>query len=927
MNTRRWLLPVTLLFLAPRLHAQAVPPAPKAPAPVTLTDALRTLSAGSVLPGTVVLSVDAAEVVPLTPEELAKAGQEALPEGVPETPSSLAVEYGRTGRVFGHVFALAPPTMTVLNTDPDLASLPLGVLAGQHPETYLLGTLTPAQLKQVAGAGLAWADMTVDQQSLIRALLPEPLDIVPISAKLLKRGEGTDAQRDAARDAFDAQTKHISGEALYDSLRLHAYLTAHFYVNAPSGFGIGDTSDTLETTGAYALPFGGYRNTEARGKALEPTLRADVPNTPKAGDIFWNRKDLGATITLSGAKTVGELVTRLGKATHLELYADTRYEPLTLALAGDAAKPQTAGETMQALALCVCGTWRQVGPAYVLTDDVQGLGARQQFLSEIGQIWANRLTEAGKSAGQHLQTLDWIHQLSFAPGDLGTLSPKLIDAVQKQDGSNKGRLPWGSLPPDLQDYLRNHFEHYGDDAPAIMPEFVKMGESMKAAAASVKPDSPVDTTLNIRLGVELPDTGVMLLSPYSVQSPKPDTKPDTEGKKAADTDQASPVGPLVFPQALRGLLCAPKTPEEARAVVAQLPKMGLNALLIDVFTNGRTYFPNTALPPDSKDAGSVLQAALDAAKPLHLAVYAVVDTLCWRKDGRSPHPLPWPTGYGEDLTLTGETPEQVIQRRFDAGSFSTEYDHPNHLLTEEGGRGWVSPLDPRVRTALPSLVRTLATSPGLAGLIFQNATPPGYTKQEFDSDGISLGYTPENRLAYLRRVHQDPIDLSQYDLVSVFVSTEDFFGNYTVAVTGFESSSESKAAWSKYRADADTSLLADCWNAAHAVAPLLPLRRREGFLGNRFDFWRTPTQKTTLGVIAEDGPPILAIGSESLWTIGYTGDDQVHPDKFLRDARTAAQQKEGHRTGGVVFDLATGGSPEHLSDTVDKLAAQLRGTK
>lgn len=922
MNTRRWLLAGTLLFLAPRLLAQAAPAAPKAPAPVTLTDALRTLPAGSVLPGTAVLSVDAAKVVLLTPEEMARSGQEALPEGVPETPSSLAAEYGRTGRVFGHVFALAPSTMTVLNTDPNLASLPLGALAGQHPEMYLLGTLTPAQFRQVAGTGLAWADMTADQQSLMRALLPEPLDIVPVTATLPGRGERTDAQRKAVRAVFDAQIKHVSGEALYGSLRLHAYLTADFYVHAGSGYGIGDTRDTLQTTGAYELPFGGYGNTEARGKPLEPLLRAEVANTPKAGDLAWNRKDLEAPVTLRGAKTVQEMVARLGAATHLELYADARYEPRPLTLAGDVTKPQTAGEVMQALALCVCGTWRQVGPAYVLTDDVQGLGARQEFLSEMGQIWANRLTEAGKNAGQHLQTLDWLHRLSFAPGDLGTLSPKLIDTIQKQDGTNKGSLPWGSLPPDLREHLRDYFEHFGDNMDATMPVEVQMGNAMKTAAASVKPDTPVDTTVNIRLGVELPDTGVMMLDAYSVQSPKPDSKPDTE-----DTNAAGPVSPLVFPQALRGLLCAPKTPEEARAVVAQLPKMGLNALLIDVFTNGRTYFPNTALPPDSKDAGSVLQAALDAAKPLHLPVYAVVDTFCWRKDGRSPHPLPWPTGYREDLTLSGETPSQVIQRRFAAGSLMTNYNHASRALAEDGGRGWANPLDPRVRTMLPSLVRTLAASPGLAGLIFQDTAPPGYAKNFLEEDGIGLGYALENRLAYLRWRHQDPVDLSRFGLVSIYVGSESFSGSYNSAVAGFNVSSKDEAAWSKYRAGADMSLLADCWNAAHAAAPLLPLRRREGFLGNQFDFWRTPTQKSTLGIIAEGDDPVPAIGSQSLLTIGYSGNDQVNPAEFLRRARAAAQQKEGHRVGGVVFDLVTGGSPEHLSDTIDKLAGLLTEPK
>lgn len=913
MKSYGWLLLGTLVFLPPRLFAQA---APTPPAPLPLTEALRTLPAGAVLPGTVVLSVDAAGVLPLSPDALAASGQEALPEGIPESPSSLAAEYGRTGRVFGHVFALAPPTMTLLNTNPALAALPLGELAGQHPETYLLGTLTPAQLRQVAGVGLAWADMTADQQSLMRGLLPEPLEIIPVTAVLPGRSEKTAAQRKAVRAVFDAQLKKVSGEALYGSLRLHAYLTADFYVKAAGGYAIGDTRVALETTGAYKLPFGGYDNTERRGKTLETVLEAESPNTPKAGDLRWNRRDLEAPVKLQGIKTVQEVTARLAATTHLELYADARYEPRLVTLGGDVGKPQAAGEVMQALALCVCGTWRQVGPAYVLTDDTAGLGARQAFLSEIGQIWGNRLNAAGKEAGQHLQALDWLHQFSFAPGDPGTLSPQLIGTLQKQNGSNKGDLPWKALPPDLRDFLRDYFQHRFDDTSLNTPSEVQMVNAMKVAAAALKPDTPVDTTINLRLGVELPDTGVMLLDSYSVQSPKSD--PDS-----ADTDAAGPASPLVFSQALRGLLCAPKTPEEARAVVAGLPKLGLNALLIDVFTNGRTYFPNPVLPPASKDAGGVLQAALDAAKPLHLPVYAVLDTLCWRSDGRVPHPLPWPTRYHEDLTVLGEAPDRTVRRRFDEGSLSTNYDHPQRLLEEDGGRGWASPLDPAVRVALPSLVRTLAAVPGLAGLIFQDIAPSGYVKGSVGDDGTDLGYTLENRLAYLRRTHHDPVDLSEFNLVIASAGGGNNL-DYTVGIAGFGTFGKDYVAWSKYRADADTSLLADCWNAAHTAAPQLPLRRRQGFLQNQFDLWLSPTQKNMLGVMENGEIPDMTVGSQSLLSIPYGGGNRVNPDEFLRAARGAAAQKEGHRAGGVVFDLVSGGSPDNLTDTIDKLSALLR---
>ena len=907
-----WLL-LCLLWPASRLLAQA------APAPISLADALKAMPVASVGDGSVALTVGAERVTPMPPPP--QDAQDALPDNPIATPQSLAVQYGRLGGWFGHVYALAPPTMTVLNTSPALADLPLGDLAGQHPETYLLGSLTPEQLRQAGTGGLAYADMTPDQQSLMRALLPTPLEIIPVTATLPDRKFGTQEWKDA-RATFDAQIKKVSGDDLFGSLRLHAYLTSDFYAHAPTGFGIGDTRDTLETTGAYKLPFGGYGNMESRGKATETILRADVPNAPKEGDFDWRRQDLERPVPLQGLKTVDDLVTRIGRTAHLELYADLHFGPLPLLMVGDMKKPQPAGDVMQALALCVTGAWRQVGPAYVLTDDVQGLGFRQQFLAEIGQIWSNRLSQGGKDAGSHLQGLDWLHSLSFAPGDIGALSGDQINEIQKEAGTNKGTLLWKALPPALQQHLRDHFLHYGDNMPKNeMPEIMKLGEGMKAAAQSITPDTPVDTTLNIRLAVELPGTGAMMLyDAYKVQAPEP-----ASDDAPAKTDALAQANSISLPQKLRGVLCAPKTPDEAREVVARLPKMGLNTLLLDVFTNGRTYFPNTALPPASEKASGVLQAALDAAKPLHIPVYAVLDTLCWRKDGLAPHPLPWPKGYEEDLTISGETPDRAIQRRFASNSLSTDYNHPRYALAGEGTQAWASPLDPKVRVLLPPLVRTLAATPGLAGLIFQDTVPPGYGEKVLDGDQIGLGYTPENRLAYLRESHRDPVDLSSgSDMVSVFVGGENFFGHYGITIPSFASSSKDYFPWAKYRTDVNLSLLTDCWRSAQAAAPPLPLLRRGGLFGGEFDPWTDPKQVGTEGVIEEDAPLNHQLSAHSILSVAYDAEDQAHPDRFIQSVRFGSEKGAGQRAGGIVFDLVTGGSPDSLADTLDRLTALLK---
>lgn len=919
MDIRRFcFLPCLLLILLPS-GVWADPPAPTAPHPPSLVDALAAMPDASVADGSVVLTVGPDKAAPAPMPADAPPPDTSI---IVETPETLAGRYGRTLQVFSHVLALAPPTMTVLNTDPALAELPLGRLAGQHPETYLLGSLSPAQLKQAGTAGLAYADMTPDQQSLIHALLPEPLDIVPTAASPLN-----DRMDEAQRAAFDAQIKKVSGDALFGSLRFHAYLTASFYVHAPVGFGIGDTQELMPSTGAFKLPFSGYRNMESRGKSTETILKADVPNTPKPGDMLWNRRDLERTVSLAGLTTVDSLVQRLSATTHLELYADPHYAALPLLARGDLKERQPAGDVMQALALCACGTWRQVGPAYVLTDDVQGLGTRQAFLAEIGQIWSSRLSEAGKDAGKQLEASDWLHSLSFAPGDIGALSPDQITTIQKSSGTNKGTLPWKSLPPALQDHLKDVFLHYGDEFGSLvltrMPEIAKMAEDMKSAAGSLRPDTPVDTTLNIRLAIELPGTGAMMLyGAYKVQPPKP------EDEAPAKPDTSAPVGSIVVDKSLRGVLCAPKTADEARAVVAKLVEMHMNTLFLDVFTGGRTYFPNDALPPASADAGGVLAAALAAAKPQHIAVYAVMDTLCWRKDGLTPHPAPWPSGFTEDLTVTGETPDHAVQRRFAARSLSEIYDHPRYLLAREGTKGWASPLDPAVRSLLPALARTLAATPGLSGLVFQDTVPPGYTGERTQED-IGLGYTPETRLAYLRAKSVDPVDLSSGfgDMVSVNVSEENFSGTYWITIPTFPSQTSDYAVWEKGLRDADTALLASCRQSASAAAPTLPLLicSRQSSVAV-FDPWTSPAQANPVSVSRRkvEQSPADKLTARSLLVIPYGPDEQTHLSSFVRNAQIGTAQGWGHQAGGEVFDLVTGGPAEHLVDTLDKLEALVK---
>jgi hypothetical protein len=919
-------------LLSPNALAQQPAPGPPSQRPASLAQALRAMPPASVGDGAVALTVSPERVLP-APAPPPSDGEAALPNAPIPTPQSLADRYGRLGGWFGHVYALAPPTMTVLSSNPALADLPLSVLASQHPMPFLIGSLSQEQLRQMGTAGLAFGDLTPDQQGLLQAMLPHPFQTVPRTAKeptldsrdLQKPGADVSALFKAnaeATKAYNAQGRTVPEETLYASLRLHGFLADGFAFDSPAGSGIGlNASQTgFETTGAFKAARGGRMDMAEPGKnPVTAYLRAEAPNAPKDGDLDWRRRDLERPVSLLGLKTVDDLAARLARATGLELYADPHYGPQPLLVVGDLKKPQPAGNVMQTLALCVCGTWRQLGPAYVLTDDVQGLGARQEFLREMVQTWSNRLTKAGEEVGGRLRDMDWMHALHFAEGDAGALSPAQIDGIYAQHKTNDGSLPWKDLPDSLKTSLHRQLTASDSDD--------SFAATSRAVAQGLKPDTPVRIDLKLQLAVSLPDTGDMALGEaYRVHTPR---EPLASGSPPSLGGQANSIS---VDKPLRGLLCAPKTPDEARAVVARLPRMGLNTLLLDVFTNGRTFFPNTALPPESGKAAGVLQAALDAAKPLHIPVYAVLDTLCWRKDGAAPHPKPWPTGFAEDLTVGGETPDHAVQRELDAHSVRNDSDR-EYLMVREGNQGWASPLDPHVRALLPALVRSLAATPGLAGLAFQDTAPPGYLSLENDyrEQGIALGYTTEARLVYLRRNHVDPVDLpSGYSTLQLFLPSEGFSTDFDISLPNFSTSDVGiptfdGTGWTKYRGDADQSLLADCYAAARQAVPALPLFMRERRMGVTFDPWTDPNKLNQYPSLATLDYPFHAVTPRSILTVPYGPVERAHPDWFVWGTNYGGPAGDASkRAGGEVFDLVTGYSPDSLADTLDRLGAFLK---
>jgi hypothetical protein len=848
------------------------------------------------------------------------------------TPYKVAEANGYMTQWFGSVLAVAPSTMTVLNTDKSLFSLPLDTFAPVKPAPFLLESLTSDQLNQMATGGLGMADLTTDQQALFKALLPTPFRVVSTSTAEpsglappkawadMSPEERTDWSDKIAQlsSAYNLAATTISDDTVLKDVRLHAYLNVKYLIPDlgasaypisildTGAFSSGDDKMMAgeSVSGGYA--YNGY-GIEAQQKNLSSLLTEQEPNAPKRGDFDWQNPTLKVQVSIAGVKSVSDLVSNIAKATNLELYADASYEKQPLFEYGDTSGAYTAADLLRALALCVSGTWRQVGPAYVLTNDELGLGARQQFLTNVVANWTNRLNEANKDLVKHLRDIGWPSNIYPPIGDNAELPGSQLSAMLASGDSNKGDAQWMDLPESVKTVISKCLKDRENQLD------VKTAASIEQAWNDLNPGSKVEVYVDLELALELPSTGIMSFGEYDLDNPA--------GDIVVSQDVAQKIA---MPESTRGVICAPKTPDEARKTVDMLPNLGLNALFLDVFCNGRTYFKSAVVPPENDAAGDVLNSALSEAALKHLAVYAVVDTLAWRKDINTAQPAPWPPTFDEDRDIFGEPSEVGEQRQIKQEAVYNETPFQTDAsLKGTASYGWVSPLDPKVLQTLPVLAAELAKIPGLSGIIFQDTDPPGYDGTP-DYLGLKpeLGYTLANRLAFLRDKHVDPIDVgidNKFGIGGLPVQRTQF------AIPGFGVfMDDGTDPWSAFRKDGDRALLSECFTAATTANPFLPILMREQPQNLSIRSWTKADEVVEPATATTAALQNNGLNRRTILLVPVELYRQLGRAATLPETVDALQQ-EYHvgRDGGIAFDLVDAGVSEDVPTMLTALSPYL----
>jgi len=834
----------------------------------------------------------------------------------PNSPEAVAAIYGQQIFRFGRVQAIAPMQVKVLNADPNLAALPGDQLISIHPLPYLLGTLDQAQWKLLTTTGLKPSDLNDDQQALLRAALPRPFHIVPaglqdvrLPANFFERPDWNSREFEAMINAYQRHIE-IVGDAELQQVSLRAFLNVDFTLDAPGRGTVGFDPQNNDFTagGAYKLAADSTfpdLSTNSTKQHLTDILCPTVLNSLKPGDLDWDSSALRAAVSVDGIKTIGELVDQAAKATGLELYSDPRFANRDIKFVGDRATPQAAADLLQALTLCISGAWRKVGPAYVLTNDVEGYGAQRQHIEEIATAWSNRLAKADHDVGGHLKDLDWGNTLSFPPAYAGALSSKQRAATLKDAENHNAHLRWSDLPSSAQASIRKQLQDTIQNPETAV--------TYPAVLAGLKPDTSVGVDYNVQFGLQLPRTGIMLLgNKYRVQS-----------RHAMDT--SNPVLPtvdqkVVLTEPSRGVLCAVASPEEARMAVDKLADAGLNTLYLDVFHNGCAYFPNTVLKPDSDADSQVLGAAIAEGENRHVGVVAVVDMFRWRADMDREHPHAMPVGYQEDVTVTGETPSSAIQRRLASDEIGVDRVM---MVGPMKKSGWASPMEPSVRRMLPALLSALASAHGIAGIALQDTAPPGIVADDSARQfGISVGYSLRNRLAILRQSHYDPIDTGDAS-ATLWMPEQGFQSTFPLDLPTFSNMGIAEDLHTML-VESDSMILTECFQAIKAVNPALPLMMRERKIGFTFDPWVSPVPNELRSTAVMDNP-LSGLNSASALTVPamYSSLKNAGILRFLVGLERSDIGKG--RQGGLLIDLVMDSDYDNLSDALDVVCKSVSG--
>lgn len=606
--------------------------------------------------------------------------------------AELLLAFDRTLARFPTITAVATQEMRFY--DPPRTPTALAqALKDINPEPYallLLASLTPEQRQQAGSPqGVALSALLERQRAWLSAIAPDGLTFqVP---------RATDRPLEPEDRA---------------SLRLRVRRTLEITASTNNP---GD--DTYTLTGLPALA------TTSRRLALQdPPPEPDpeweflgrkrVPARLKPSELPLETAALQAPVSLTGARTVGELMARLASATKISLYASAPLAKKSLFLRGTSAR---AADVLGALCRCLNATLRRLSDEresiYLLVEDLPTAAARREqatrdYLKVQGPAEQERrqLTQLATSARRQLTRS---HEGDLIPRSEQDAPEALWQLAERFDET--GSLPIAELTPALRQEVREQYlgrrslvDQLGGAVP-VPPTKVKAQQSL---------------TLELLLPTV---SGVAQLPPLDPALLRPSPTPP-------------PLAPLGFPATckIRALMLALPTSDSERAsLLALAQSRGLTELRIP-------------LPPGAESEKRLALLAAEAKKK-GLGIVPVLSPLAslsgqekWERDAE-----------GRTFEAWEQLPHEELSRAFPA--FSS-------LVATLAPIGFIAP-EAVDTAAFAKRLGRLAALPGVTGIGLEALAAPGYPGAEPEDWPLwTGGYDPSLRLAFVRQQGLDPAD-------------------------------------------------------------------------------------------------------------------------------------------------------------------------
>ena len=316
---------------------------------------------------------------------------------------------------------------------------------------YLMTTLDADQWKAASSSGIGLGDLRPDQRLIFRSILPSVFtyenNVAGKGNRLLPNPNGP-----------PEVTLSSDEEA---GVRLHFFDQVELGVKMQEG-GFSAVSTQLGSPRKEGQPMLHRSNNagEDRTTLFGVQIRKVQENRLKPSDLNYKSKALDGRLALSAKATIAELCKSAEIACGIKLIADTRIGDMTMTAYGDSAR---IGDVLQALALSVAGTFRRVGDRYILTCDLEGIGAKRLKIA----TW-----KAGLELLTRKRVSEWKRNIRSSGGarriglqpECQQLINEPVTKFLEDDHEDNGAktMPASELPPEWQSALKAGSMHFGN---------------------------------------------------------------------------------------------------------------------------------------------------------------------------------------------------------------------------------------------------------------------------------------------------------------------------------------------------------------------------------------------------------------------------------------------------------------------------------